>query len=67
MTNESYHLKSSLIIKEAEKPGLRGKINAKCIECKYDLMKQGSWQMQVENCVCKYCPLFEVRPRPAGK
>jgi hypothetical protein len=54
--------RSDLIKKQAGKPGLRGNINAKCIECIYDPMQKGSWRWQVENCTCDSCPLFQVRP-----
>ena len=67
MVNYSYHLKNNLIITETEKSGFRGKVNAKCIECQFDPMEQGSWQQQIENCGCKNCPLFEIRPRPTNK
>ena len=51
-----------VIIREASKAGLRGKINAKCCECIYDPYASGTWREQVENCTSKACPLFTVRP-----
>ncbi len=51
-----------LIQKWALQPGLRGKINSKCIECVYDPYQVGNWRKQVEKCTCVTCPLYEVRP-----
>lgn len=54
--------KQSLSIKHASKTGLRGKINANCIDCTYDLNDVGSWRKQIEN-YCGYpCYLYSVRP-----
>jgi len=50
-----------LLHKQASKPGLRGKINAKCIECIYDPYSEGTWRNQVINCTSFKCPLYEVR------
>ena len=52
-----------LIDKHIEKAGLRGKLNAKCIECIYDPYQIGTWRKQVENCTCLACPLYGVRPK----
>ena len=53
-----------LIRLHVSKPGLRGKVNAKCIECIYDegLLGHGSWRKQVEDCTSVICPLYSVRP-----
>lgn len=53
-----------LIEREKAKPGFRGKINAKCIECIYDDAggAGGTWRQQVEACSAPSCPLYEVRP-----
>ena len=56
-----------LIDKHVRKAGLRGKIDAKCIECIYDPYQQGTWRKQVENCTFWHCPLFSVRPVTIGK
>jgi len=59
--------KQNLIHKHASKPGLRGKIDAKCIECIYDPIGAGTWRMQVENCTCPSCPLYLVRAKSETK
>ena len=61
--NEADKRRLDLIAKEGSKAGLRGKINAKCIECVYDpLGGDGSWRQQVQNCLGTDCPLYPVRP-----
>jgi len=51
-----------LIERESSKPGLRGKINAMCIECIYDPEGgDGSWKQQVTDCTSPTCPLYSVR------
>lgn len=50
-----------------EKPGFRGKINAKCIECLYDPTQPGNWRKQVEKCTSLTCPLYSVRPTSEGQ
>ena len=48
----------------AGKPGLRGKIDAKCCECIYDpISGGGTWKQQVESCTSTTCPLFPVRAK----
>lgn len=59
--NEAMQLK--LIEKQARKPGLRGKIDAKCVECIYDPAQEGGWRQQVEKCASASCPLYSVRTR----
>ena len=54
-----------LIEKNAKKAGLRGKINAKCIECSYYSLDKGNWRQQVQNCNTPTCPLYDVRPLPS--
>ena len=57
-----------LIAREAGKPGLRGKVNAKCISCIYDPKSGGgTWKQQTEACLVNTCPLYEVRPRSQGE
>jgi len=52
-----------LIAKQSSKPGMRGRVNAKCIECIYDERGGGgSWRLQAENCTSFECPLYEIRP-----
>ncbi|RLW63586.1 MAG: hypothetical protein B6D73_15210 [gamma proteobacterium symbiont of Stewartia floridana] len=58
--------RDELINKQAGKPGLRGKINAKCVECIYDPYQSGTWRKQIENCTAPACPLYEVRPTSEG-
>lgn len=55
-------LKDTLIARESEKPGFRGRINAKCIDCIYDPEDVGTWRQQVEACRCDDCPLHPIRP-----
>ena len=53
-----------LIAKQAGKAGMRGKINAKCIECIYDPHSGvGSWKQQIEACTSPNCPLYSVRAK----
>jgi hypothetical protein len=59
--------KEHLIARESDKPGMRGKVNAKCIECIYDdIGGGGSWRKQVENCTSTGCPLYQIRPVRLG-
>ena len=53
-----------LIARQAEKPGFKGKINAKCIECMYDPSRSGdgNWRQQIAACTDSACPLYTVRP-----
>jgi len=54
-----------LIARESSKPGMRGKVNAKCIECIYDGNGGGgSWRQQVKACTSPKCPLYPIRPMP---
>lgn len=51
-----------LITEQASKPGLRGRVNAKCIECIFDPHGGGgSWRQQVSACTACNCPLYQVR------
>ena len=56
--------KNDLINRMASKPGLRGKIDAKCLECIYDPHQAGTWRKQVEECTSMTCPLFPIRTKP---
>ena len=38
-------------------------INAKCKECIYDDMAEGTWRMQVEQCELTACSLHPYRPK----
>jgi|SaaInl4_150m_RNA_FD_contig_21_39984_length_367_multi_3_in_0_out_0_2 hypothetical protein len=51
----------SLIDKHTSKAGLRGNVDAKCIECIYDPESSGTWRNQVLNCTSPTCPLYPVR------
>lgn len=57
-----------LIEREKSKPGLRGRINAMCINCIYDDAggAGGNWKQQIEACTAPSCPLFDVRPVSSG-
>ena len=57
------HYKTTLIARETAKPGYKGKVNAKCIECLYDPLSKGAWRQQVEACTSYCCPLYSVRPK----
>ena len=58
---------ADIIKKKASKAGLRGKIDAKCMECIYDPMPgNGTWRQQVEECTSYACPLYSVRPTSKG-
>lgn len=56
--------RQELIKRESDKPGFRGKVNAKCIECIYDneLAGNGTWRQQTEDCTATGCPLYSIRP-----
>ena len=41
---------------------LRAIINAKCKECIYDPLAQGTWRKQVEECTSRSCKLYPERP-----
>jgi hypothetical protein len=57
-----------VIAKQAGKPGLRGKVNAKCVECIFDpIGGGGNWRQQVEACTSVTCPLFPIRPTSSGE
>ena len=56
--------KHEVIARESSKPGLRGKLNAKCAECIYDPLGDGTWRQQVAACTNRSCPLWTVRPIP---
>lgn len=59
--------RQDVINRESSKPGWIGKINAKCCECIYDPLSEGTWRQQVEKCTSFACPLYEVRPRSDGE
>ena len=56
-----------LIDKLVKKAGLRGPVDAKCIECIYDPQADGTWRSQVNKCTSPTCSLFEVRPTTTNK
>jgi len=62
MTISQADYKRNLSIKHISKSGLRGKINANCIDCTYDPNEIGSWRKQVENCSGHSCSLYTVHP-----
>ena len=64
--NEADRRRDELISREAGRSGLRGRINAKCIECIVDPYSNGgTWKQQIEACTDKACPLYAVRPLPS--
>jgi len=64
MSNENNKLdiKTKTVQRLMSKGKLRGGIDAKCAECIYDPIGDGSWRLQVENCTSFGCPLYLVRP-----
>jgi len=55
--------RQAVILNQASKPGLRGKINAMCASCIYDPFGgAGAWRQQVTACTSTDCPLYSVRP-----
>ena len=61
-SNSEYEL--NLVAKLVGKAGLRGKVDAKCIDCIYDPESGGgTWKQQVEACTVTSCPLYTVRAR----
>jgi len=65
--NEVDKRRHEVISRLVGKPGLRGKIDAKCCECIYDPVSgNGTWRQQVEACTSKTCPLHPVRPVAEG-
>jgi hypothetical protein len=66
--NAADQRRADLIERESCKPGLRGKINAKCIECIFDAEGGGgSWRQQVQDCTAPACPLYQVRPTSSSE
>lgn len=64
-TEEAY--KQNLINRLVSKAGLRGKIDAMCVECIYDPYQPGTWRFRVSNCTCMSCPLYADRPTTTNK
>jgi len=61
--NNELDMKAKTVQRLMSKGKLRGSIDAKCCECIYDPMGDGSWRSQVENCTSFSCPLYEVRAK----
>ena len=59
--------KMKLINREMAKGGLRGHINANCIDCVYEQTEPGSWIKQVDECGVTNCPIYPVRPQQKSK
>lgn len=55
--------KQELVDLHAKKPGYRGKLDAKCIDCIYDPLDVGTWRKQVACCTVYRCPLHPVRAK----
>jgi len=62
-----FDTKDALIAKHKAKPGLRGKVDANCIDCIYDPLAPGNWRKQVTLCSVYSCPLHGVRPTSEGE
>ena len=60
--NAPLNLKAKTVQSLMKKGKLRGSVDAKCAEYKYDLIGDGSWRLQVENCTSFGCQLYLVRP-----
>ena len=65
-STENNH-QQNLVDRLSSKAGLRGKIDAKCVECIYDPYDKGTWRQQVARCTSYTCPLRPVRPKPTNK
>ena len=55
--------KDELIARHKAKSGLRGRIDANCIDCVYDPGAPGNWRKQVQECAVDSCPLWDIRAR----
>ena len=42
-------------------------IDAKCVECIFDPLEDGTWRQQVQACEINSCALYPYRPKPYGK
>jgi hypothetical protein len=62
--NTQMDVKEKVVQRLMKNGKLRGSIDAKCAECIYDPIDDGSWRLQVENCTSYACPLYSVRPIP---
>jgi hypothetical protein len=60
--NNQMDIKEKTISRLLKKGKLRGRIDAKCCECIYDPIGDGTWRFQVEICTSFMCPLYPVRP-----
>ena len=57
-----YSQDSMSAIEEAFMAKLRSAIDDHCKSCGYDPKENGTWRLQIENCVCCDCHLYPVRP-----
>jgi hypothetical protein len=55
--------KQNLIHKHTSKASLRGKVDAKCIEC----IQNGTWRKQAEECTSSMRTLYQTRPKSSTK
>ena len=60
---DEWKYKNTLIERLKNKAGLRGRVDAHCVQCVYDPAVEGTWRQQVEACEVLGCPLWEVRAR----
>lgn len=56
-----------LVEKLSSKPGLRARIDAFCVECKFNPDVAIPWRVQVEGCPIAGCPLHNVRLKNRNK
>jgi hypothetical protein len=62
MTTSQDDYKQKLISNHSSKKGLKGEVNANCINCTYDPNDVGSWRRHVDNLTGYSCPLPSLRP-----
>ena len=59
--------KTAIIASQKAAGGLRGRINANCVDCTYDNLAPGNWKQQVQACTIKSCSFWDIRPRSKSK
>lgn len=56
-----------IIHQQVSRPGMRGRVNAMCVDCVYDPSVPGNWRQQVSACGVTECPLHPIRPRSSSE
>lgn len=51
-----------LVALHVDTKGMKGKVTAMCISCKYDPHARGTFRQQISACKYTACPLYDVRP-----